>query len=165
VETQIPPIENENVSGSISANDDFSEFITRMCEANKWATRELDNEHAIIEFTLDQTRSQTLFVFGFEKELEFSVPSFAAFDSLDNVPHLISSTLLQMNAKTKIGFWCLEQIGDKIVFTYMHNVNMNHVDESLFHEIVTTLIQRVDEFENLLVKMSGDESSKTENSQ
>jgi hypothetical protein len=165
VETQTPQVENDNVSGSASEVDGFSGFITRMCKANNWNTRELDNEHAVVEFTLDQTRSQTLFVFGFDEELEFSVPSFAAFESLDKVPHFISSTLLQVNAKTKIGFWCLEQIGDKMVFTYMHNTNMKRVDEKLFNEIVTTLIQRVDEFENLLVKMSADESSKTETSQ
>lgn len=132
----------------------FSSFISRMCAASNWAIREIDDEHAIIEFTLDQARSQTLFIFSFGDELEFSVPSFAAFDSLEDVPHFISSTLLQVNAKTKIGFWCLEQIGNKMVYSYMHNARMKMVDEAQFVDIVMTLVQRVDEFETLLMKMS-----------
>jgi len=140
----------------------FSEFINRMCAVNNWAVREVDDEHAIIEFTLDQTRAQTMFIFSFDDEVEFSVPSFAAFDSLEAVPHFISSTLLQVNAKTKIGFWCLEPIGNKLVYSYMHNAHMHLVDEKLFIEIVMTLIQRVDEFENLLMKMSAEGDPKTE---
>ena len=143
----------------------FSAFINRMCAASNWAVRELDDEHAIIEFTLDQTRSQTLFIFSFGDELEFSVPSFAAFDSLEDVPHFISSTLLQVNAKTKIGFWCLEQIGNKMVFSYMHNAQMDLVDEKQFIDIVMTLVQRVDEFETLLMKMSANGDPNQQNVQ
>ncbi|BCY17818.1 hypothetical protein hrd7_16670 [Leptolinea sp. HRD-7] len=149
---------------TINENNDeqenFSSFIKRMCAASNWVTRELDDEHAIIEFTLDQTRSQTLFIFIFGDELEFSVPSFAAFDSLDAVPHFISSTLLQVNAKTKIGFWCLEQIGNKIVYSFMHNAKIEAIDEKQFMEIVMTLVQRVDEFESLLMKMSANVDGK-----
>lgn len=144
------------------SKESFSTFINRMCAVNNWAVREVDDEHSVIEFTLDQTRSQTLFIFSFDDDIEFSVPSFAAFDSLEAVPHFISSTLLQVNAKTKIGFWCLEQIGDKMVYSYMHNAHMELLDEKQFVDIVMTLIQRVDEFENLLMKMSAEGDSKSE---
>jgi hypothetical protein len=152
----------EETPGNGDAQKKFSEFINRMCAVNNWAVREVDDEHAIIEFTLDQTRAQTMFIFSFDEEIEFSVPSFAAFDSLESVPHFISSTLLQVNAKTKIGFWCLEPIGNKLVYSYMHNAHMHLVNEKLFVEIVMTLIQRVDEFENLLMKMSANGDLKTE---
>jgi len=132
----------------------FADYINRMCTAFNWKTREFDNEHAVIEFTVDQLRAQTLFIFCFDDDLEFSVPSFAAFDSLEKVPHFISTSLLQVNAKTKIGFWCVEQIGEKLVYSYMHNASMSQTDESTFKDIITTLIQRVDDFENLLVRMS-----------
>jgi hypothetical protein len=144
------------------SNGTFSTFIQHMCSINNWSVREVDDEHAVIEFTLDQARSQTLFIFSFDEEIEFSVPSFAAFDSLETVPHFISSTLLQVNTKTKIGFWCLEQIGNKMVYSYMHNAHIAGVDEKQFIEIVMTLIQRVDEFENLLMKMSANGDAKSE---
>jgi hypothetical protein len=134
-----------------NTNGKFSAFIQHMCSTNNWAVREVDNEHAVIEFTLDQARSQTLFIFSFDEEIEFSVPSFAAFDSLEAVPHFISSTLLQVNAKTKIGFWCLEQIGNKMVYSYMHNAHINNVDEKQFIEVV-----------NLLMKMSAESNTKPE---
>jgi hypothetical protein len=146
----------DNIPEPVQPAIDFMPFIVSMCAAHNWTVREVDNEHAVIEFTLDKTRTQTLFIFGFDDDAEFSVPSFAAFESMDKVPHFISSSLLQINAKTKIGFWCLEQIGEKLVYTFMHNASISHLDEELFSEIVTTLIQRVDEFENLLIKMSGE---------
>lgn len=165
---EIKTVENQTEQKSEStpeksgSNEKFSAFIQHMCSTNNWAVREVDNEHAIIEFTLDQARSQTLFIFSFDEEIEFSVPSFAAFDSLEAVPHFISSTLLQVNAKTKIGFWCLEQIGNKMVYSYMHNAHITDVDDKRFVEIVMTLIQRVDEFENLLMKMSASGDAKSE---
>jgi hypothetical protein len=157
-------IENE-IPDEVPSQIDFTAFIIQMCSPHNWVVREVDSEHAVIEFTLDKTRSQTLFIFGFDDDVEFSVPSFAAFESLDKVPHLISSSLLQINAKTKIGFWCMEQIGDKLVYTYMHNARISLLDEKVFGEIVTTLIQRVDEFENLLINMSGEGNSAAEISQ
>jgi hypothetical protein len=152
-------IENEKPDVDVLPSD-FMNFITRMCGVHQWKITESDNEHAVIQFAVNETRSQTLFVFGFDNSLEFSAPSFAAFDSFENVPHLISTTLLQINAKTKIGFWCLEQIGDRFVYTFMHNATMAHVSEETFGDIVTSVIQRVDEFENLLMKMSGESNSK-----
>jgi len=140
----------------------FLTFISRMCEANKWKITESDSEHVVIQFAVNEARSQTLFIFGFDNSLEFSVPSFAAFDSLEDVPHLISSTLLQINAKTKIGFWCLEQIGNRFVYTYMHNTVMENVTTESFGEIVSSIIERVEEFESLLTKISGESNSKTE---
>jgi hypothetical protein len=145
-------------SGTKQPQTDFLDFITRMCGAQNWKITESDNEHAIIQFAVNEARSQTLFIFSFDDALEFSVPSFAAFDSLEDVPHLISSTLLQVNAKTKIGFWCLEQIGDHHVYTFMHNTSITGMTESVFGEIATALIQRVEEFENLLTQMSGEAS-------
>lgn len=133
---------------------EFNEYVSRMCLANGWKITESDEDHAVIQFGVDNKRTQTLFIFGFDEALEFSVPSFAAFESLDAVPHIISSTLLQINAKTKLGFWCLEQIGDRLVYTFMHNAKGKNIDETGFGEIVNTLIQRVDEFEGLLEKMS-----------
>ncbi len=159
------PTNNDSIPEPVQSPVDFMAFINRMCDAHNWKVREVDDEHAVIEFILEKTRSQTLFVFSFEEEVEFSVPSFAAFESMDKVPHLISSSLLQINAKTKIGFWCMEHIGDKLVYTYMHNANITQLDEKNFSEIVTTLIQRVDEFENLLIKMSSEGNSPTEISQ
>ncbi len=157
--------ENPGEPEAISTSGVFVDFIHHMCEAHGWKTRELDNEHAVLEFTVDQSRSQTLFVFGFDEDVEFSVPSFAAFDTMDKVPHLISSSLLQVNAKMKIGFWCMETIGEKLVFTCMHNAKMSQIDDQLFSDIVKTLVQRVDEFENLLVKMSGEGSAGKEPTQ
>lgn len=148
--------ENTSESGENFANvtDSFTTLISRMCNAHHWIVREIDEAHAVIEFKLNETRFQTLFIFGFDENVEFSVPSFAAFDSLEQIPHLISSSLLQINAKTKIGFWCLEEIGGKLVYTYMHNIKLSQLDEKLFGDIVMTLVQRVDEFESLLVNLS-----------
>lgn len=156
MDTENPIPEEPDIPISQNVNLEFIPFITRMCTAQNWAIREVDNEHAVIEFSVENARTQTLFVFSFDDFLEFSVPSFAAFDSPENIPHILSTSLLQINAKTRIGFWCIEKIGEKNVFTFMHNASPPQINEAQFREIVTTLIQRVDEFENLLVRMSSE---------
>ncbi len=156
MENDKPDPEVTELPQPVRIDKEFMPFLTRMCAAHNWVIREVDNEHAVIEFSVDKTRTQTLFIFSFDDYLEFSVPSFAAFDSPENIPHILSTSLLQINAKTKIGFWCVEKIGEKSVFTFMHNASLAQLDETLFGEIVTTLIQRVDEFENLLVRMSSE---------
>lgn len=153
-------LENKK-SGNEQSPSEFLNFITDMCGAQNWKITESDNEHAIIQFAVNEARSQTLFIFGFDDSLEFSVLSFAAFDTLEDIPHLISTTLLQINAKTKIGFWCLEQIGNQFVYTYMHNTIMTNMTKEDFAEIASSLVQRVEEFENLLTKISGEASKKT----
>lgn len=165
MEDQQPPKPVDKHVKSARSSEKFLAFITRMGSAHHWVFRDVDDEHAVIEFSLDADRPQTLFIFNIEDNLEFSVPSFAAFDSMEQVPHFISSTLLQVNAKTKIGFWCMEKIGEKFVYSYMHNTGMATIDESEFGEIVHTLIQRVDEFEKLLMNMSGTENPRSEQTQ
>jgi hypothetical protein len=165
VEQNIPQQNDENSVPGTQSAEDFWTFVKRMCSNNQWLMREADYEHAVIEFAVDGSRTQTLFIFNMDNDLEFSIPSFAAFDSLEKVPHFISSSLMQINAKTKIGFWCLEQIGEKLVYTYMHNAVMSKLDEADFKEIVTTLITRVEDFENLLIKMSAIPNPETEKTQ
>jgi hypothetical protein len=91
--------------------------------------------------------TQTIFILRYDTTLEFSCPSGLKFDSFNYIPHQLSSFLLKENSKYKIGFWCVEEIGGRLVFSIMHNAEISLIDLSYFVDIVTTLIDKCDEFE------------------
>ena len=69
------------------------------------------------------------------------------------MPHYLSILLLKRNAQRQVGFWCIEEIGSKHVFSCMHNAEMQLIDSKYFGQVVRALITECDNFEDLLVKL------------
>lgn len=82
----------------------------------------------MLKFSMDSGIEQRLYIATYDSILKFSVPSAAVFDSLDKIPHIVSSILLTTNAEYTLGGWCLEKFQGKVVYSIMHNVDMNCVD-------------------------------------
>ena len=131
----------------------FMSTIQKYCAQAGWKIAEIDNEHAVLRFDMDSGRRQTLFILRFESTLEFSVPSMAVFDSENDIPHFLSTLLLKRSSENKIGFWCIEQIGGKHVYTCMHNAEMELIDSNYFTKVVRALIRECDNFEGTLIKV------------
>ena len=93
--------------------------------------------------------TQTVFILRYDTTLEFSCPSGLKFDSFDYIPHQLSSYLLKESSKYKTGFWCLEEISGRQVFSIMHNAEISLLDINYFIKIVQTLINNCDEFERM----------------
>jgi len=70
---------------------------------------------------------------------------------VDAVPGYLSTLLLKRNCEKKIGFWCLEGIGSRQIFSHMHNAEMSLIDGEYFAKVVRTLIQEVDELEEVII--------------
>ena len=132
----------------------FANTIMKYCAVNGWKIADLNNERAILRFSMSSGRNQTLYILRYESTLEFSVPSMAAFDSEDSIPHFLSTLLLKRSSEQKIGFWCIEQIGREHVYSCMHNAEMQLMDSNYFARVVRALINECDDFEDVLVKMS-----------
>jgi len=131
----------------------FANTIKKYCAANGWKIADLNDKRAILRFSMSSGRDQTLYIIRYESTLEFSVPSGAAFDSEDSIPHLLSTLLLKRSSERKIGFWCIEQIGGKHVYSCMHNAEMQLIDSNYFAKVVMALINECDDFEGVLVKI------------
>ena len=108
---------------------------------------------SILRFAMESGRDQTLFIIRYESTLEFSVPSMAAFESEENMPHFLSTLLMKRSSEKKIGFWCIERIGDKSVYSYMHNAEMQLIDSDYFAKVVRALITECDDFEGVLIQL------------
>lgn len=135
------------------AGVNFKTTIQRYCAQQRWHIADLNNQRAILRFSMSSGRTQVLYIIKYEETLEFSVPSSLAFDTADDVPHYVSTILLKRNREKKIGFWCLEQIGQKQVYSCMHNAHMQLIDGAYFASIVDVLIQECDELEDVVDRM------------
>ena len=131
----------------------FAKTIKNFCAANGWKIADLNDKRAILRFSMDSGRDQTLYIIRYETTLEFSVPSMAAFDSEDSIPHFLSTILLKRSTERKFGFWCIEQIGGKHVYSHMHNAEMQLINSDYFAKIVRALINECDEFEGIIERM------------
>lgn len=138
---------------SLFSGVNFSSTIKKYCATNGWKIADLNNERAILRFSMNSGRNQTLYILRYESTLEFSVPSMAVFDSEDRIPHFLSTLLLRRNSENKFGFWCIESIGGKYVYSYMHNAEMQLMDSNYFAKVVRALINECDDLEGILIKL------------
>lgn len=138
---------------SLFSGVSFPKTIKKYCAANGWRIADLNSKRAILKFNMSSGRRQTLYIIRYDSTLEFSVPSGAAFDSEDSIPHYLSTLLLQRSSKRKIGFWCLEQIGGKHVYSCMHNAEMKLIDSNYFASVVRALIKECDDFEEVMIQI------------
>ena len=131
----------------------FQNTIQRYCAEEGWKIADLSDKRAILRFYMSSGRSQVLYIIKFDTTLEFSVPSNLAFDSTDELPHFISTLLLKRSCQKKIGFWCIEEIGQKQVYSCMHNAEMTLIDSDYFASVVTALVDECDELEGVIAQM------------
>jgi 8-oxo-dGTP pyrophosphatase MutT (NUDIX family) len=127
----------------------FRRAIKTYCEELGWKVSELDEDHAILEFRTSK-RGRSMNIVRYDSTVEFSVPSLAAFSSEDELPEDISRILLQRNSEKKIGFWCIDKIKDKFVYSHMHNVELKLLDSRYFSHLVQGLINECDAIEGFI---------------
>lgn len=127
--------------------NNFQATLIGYCSQIGWKISDINSNKAVIKFNMASGSTQTVFILRYDTTLEFSCPSGLKFDSFDYIPHQISSYLLKESSKYKTGFWCLEEIGGRQVFSIMHNAEISLLDINYFIKIVQTLINKCDEFE------------------
>lgn len=132
----------------------FGQTIQRYAEQAGWRLSDITDRRAILEFTMESGRQQTLFIIRYDSTLEFSVPTLAAFDDDDEIPAFLAVALLKRSSQKKIGFWCIEEIGGKQVCSCMHNAELQLIDARYFESVVRRLIHEAEEFDGFLAKMA-----------
>ncbi|MGD1698833.1 hypothetical protein [Dapis sp. BLCC M229] len=134
------------------AQQSFEDLVTNNCAKAGGNIAKLNDKQAMLKFNMDSGIEQILYITKYDSILNFSVPSAAVFDSLEEIPHIISSILLTKNAAYKLGEWCVEKIQGKMVYCIMHNVDMNFVDSGYFVNLVSCLVSECDKFDGFLVE-------------
>jgi|GEM_PF-1195748 hypothetical protein len=142
--------------GSMAIDKDiFSSFkfrstVESYCQNLDWNIYKIDNKTAVIKFNMESGSTQTVFIIKYDLTIEFSCPSGLKFDDVDDIPHRLSTLLLQKNAQYKLGFWGIENIGDQQVFSIIHNAEMSLIDVDYFRRVVIQLVDECDEFERTI---------------
>jgi hypothetical protein len=131
----------------------FQSTIRGYCNQLGWMISDLNSRRAILKFTANSGTTQTVFIIRHDDTLEFSCPSGLKFQSAQQVSGALSTYLLQENCKYKVGFWCIEEIDEKLVFSIMHNAEMTLLNSSHFRQIVLKLVNACDDFEQLTRKI------------
>ncbi|WP_322508508.1 hypothetical protein [Anaerolinea sp.] len=131
----------------------FKSTVTRYCQQIGWKVAEVDDRHAMLKFTMESGRNQVLWILRYDKTLEFSVPSMAQFDREEDIPHFLSTVLMRRSSQKKIGFWCIEEINGRYIYSCMHNAEIQLMDIPYFRDVVVALISECDEFEGILLDM------------
>ncbi len=129
----------------------FGARIQELSAAHEWVLSEVSAKRAVIRFRLASGRTQTLYVIDLGEVVELSVPSALVYDTVDDVPGDLAVTCLRRSAKSKVGFWCLEQIDGKHAFSFMWNLPHRMLDAETFGEVVRALVLRCDELESDLM--------------
>jgi hypothetical protein len=132
----------------ISGASRFEARMLGLVAANGWVLHDLNPKRAVIKFELASGRTQTLYAIDLGAVVELSVPSALVFDTIDDVPRDLAVTCLRRSAKTKVGFWCLEQIEGKQAFSFMWNLPLRLLDDVTFGEVVRALVVGCDELES-----------------
>lgn len=135
------------------AEANFAGTIQKYCAQQQWRIADINDRRAILRFSMESGRAQTCYIIKYDSTLEFSVPSMFHFSSDDQIPNYVSTLLLKRNCENKIGFWCLEKIGGEQVYSYMHNAEMQLIDNTYFARVVRMLIEECDELESVLLKL------------
>lgn len=138
------------IENALFSLDNFESTIKKYARQIGWELYDLRSDRAMLKFKTHSGSSQTVFVIRFDKTLEFSCPSGLEYENFDEIPHQLSSLLLRKNSEYKIGFWCIEQIADRLVFSIMHNAPMNLISVGYFEMIIEKLVENCDDFEKFL---------------
>lgn len=131
----------------------FRSTIQSYCREIGWKISDINDRRAVLIFSMDSGVDQTLYIIRYENTLEFSCPTGVKFNDLDEVPHYLSTMLLSKNSQFKIGFWCIEEIGEQQVFSVMHNAEMSLIEINYFYKVVLKLVQECDEFEQAIERL------------
>ncbi|MEA5621106.1 hypothetical protein VB711_25205 [Cronbergia sp. UHCC 0137] len=148
------PINSGNESMAIEkdllSSFKFRSTIESYCRTLDWNISSINDTRAIMRFDMDSGNTQTVFIIKYDSTLEFSCPSGLKFDSTGDIPGGLSTLLLMNNKKYKLSFWCIEEIGDKQVFSIMHNTEMSLINVDHFAKIVIHLVQECEKFEQII---------------
>ncbi|GGA58210.1 hypothetical protein [Okeania sp. KiyG1] len=85
----------------------FETFVRNNSAKAGWNIAKLNDRQAMLEFSMNSGRVQRLYITQYDSILKFSVASAAVFDCLDEIPHIISTTLLTKILNTNLvdGVW------------------------------------------------------------
>lgn len=126
----------------------FKSIMETLCEEHQWNLFRVDADEA--EFGIDGGGEKRVRATRSGSTIRLSVPSSIVFKSEAEQPQSISKRMLERNAVSNPGCWCVEKLADASVYSCTHNLRLKHLDGSYFREIAQGLVQECDAVEALV---------------
>jgi len=129
----------------------FKDTIQKYCSKLGWNIAEIDNNHAFINFSGGSGHKIPLMILRHDNSLDFSILTRLSFDTETDIPHDVSTVLLQRNSSLEFGFWCIQMLeGNKPVFVLMHNANLQLITADYFGQAISNLLDEANKFDKIV---------------
>lgn len=92
-----------------------------------------------LTFDMNDDRSQAVFVNCFDSVIEIVGMIPISYEGLDEAPHDLSNTMMEMNAKRKTGFWAIKDVEENHYYCLMINVRYNQASRENIINMVKTV--------------------------
>ncbi|HKS26634.1 MAG TPA: NUDIX domain-containing protein [Pyrinomonadaceae bacterium] len=141
-----------------SNGDYFKRAVKTFCEEHQLELADVDADYAEVTFVIPVDREKRLHLARYDSTVEFSLPGFTASESEDELSGVLSTHLLMRNARKKVGFWCIDKVKDKFVYSFMHNAELKLLDSEHFFRIVSGLAAECEALEELIIEVTKKEA-------
>lgn len=131
----------------------FKCAIKTYCEEDGLSLIEVDEDCAELEYLTDSGNSKTIHIKRDGSTIKLSVLNPTAFKDAGPAD-AIATTLLRLNAQSRTGFWCVEQIKNRAVYSFANSVQLKLLDGRHFVESVVGLIEESDAIEETIANVS-----------
>jgi hypothetical protein len=131
-----------------------------LCEEHQLELTDIDEDYGEVVVVIPVDRKKRLRLARYDSTVEFSLPGFTAFDTEEELPGTLSTHLLLRNARKKVGFWSIDKIKEKFVYSFMHNAELKLLDGQHFFKIVSGLTAESEALEELIREITKQEARK-----
>jgi hypothetical protein len=138
----------------------FKRAVKTYCEEHRLELTEIDEDKGELLLVIDDDRKKRLHLARYDSTVEFSLPGASTFNSTEDLPGSFSTNLLLRNARKKIGFWCVDKIRGRFVYSFMHNAELKLLDGQQFFNIVSGLIAESEAIEEIVGESSKKQSAR-----
>lgn len=132
----------------------FKRAVKTYCEEHQLELTEIDEDKGELLLSIPPERKKRLHLARYDSTVEFSLPGASTFASTEELPGSFSTNLLLRNARKKIGFWCVDKIKGRFVYSFMHNAELKLLDGQQFFNIVSGLIAESEAIEEIVQEAS-----------
>lgn len=129
----------------------FQDMVQSVSSQQAWQVASLSDGAAELHIETYPGNIRVCHIVNRLGTVSFFAPTNLSFDSLNEVPHQMSTLLLSRNDSRAIGFWCLEELAEKHTFTCMHMAKIQYMDADDLSKIVVNIVSECDSFEQSIL--------------
>ncbi len=118
----------------------FKYAIQTFCDEHNVTTKSITKKKAIIQYKHANKENYAIEISRTKATLAFSLREAFTYNSVDMIPNQLQTNALLENAKSKMGYWSIVEVEEKLQFTRMYNEELRVLNCELFIKILQSLV-------------------------